>query len=154
MTLWRTKGRAQEPAGSTEPKGSAPYRGREPPVPAESPRGKDDGTRSHIRLGPIDIRDGHRMSFRQVCTFLILVSIIMSAFVVALIILFDNVLDTLAAHSSQLSHLNPDLVSTTIVGVFGFMGVSLATRAVLRWAQTRRSPREEQTTETEAELDD
>lgn len=153
MTLWKPGGRAREP-DHRDPEGSTPYYGREPPTPAERPRSKDDGTRTRIRLGPIDIRDGHRMSLKQICTFLVLISALTSAFAAGLIILFDNVLDTLAAHSSQLARLDPKLVSTTIVGVFAFMGISVTTRAVLHWARGRHSPREEQSTETKAELDE
>lgn len=153
MILWKPGGRAREP-DHRDPEGSAPYHGREPPTPAERPRSKDDGTRTRIRLGPIDIRDGHRMSLKQICTFLMLISALTSAFVAGLIILFDNVLDTLAVHSSQLARLDPKLVSTTIVGVFAFMGVSVATRAVLHWARGRRPLGEEQSTESEAELDE
>jgi hypothetical protein len=94
------------------------------------------------------------MSFKQVCTFLFLVSTLTSAFIIGLIILFDNVLDTLAAHSNQLARLNPDLVRTTIIGVFAFMGVSVAARVVMRWTQGRNSPRQEQTTEVETEFDE
>jgi hypothetical protein len=121
------------------------------PLPTEQARGKEDETGSRIRLGPIDIRNGHLMSFKQVCTFMVLILIMTSAFTAALVISFDGVLHMLTAHSSQLARLNPDLVSTTITGVFSFMGVSVATKAVLRWAQSRRSSREEQTADTEAE---
>lgn len=148
MNLWKPGGRARESDDS------APYRGREPPTPAKRARDKDGETRSHIRLGPIDIRDGHRMSFKQVCQFLLLILTLMSAFIVALIILFDNVLDTLAAHSRQLAQLNPKLVSTAIVGVFAFMGISVATRAILHWAKSRQSPDEEQPSGAWAELDE
>ena len=153
MILWKPGGRAREPDHQV-PESSAPYYGREPPTPAEKPRSKDDRTSTHIRLGPIDIRDGHRMSLKQIFTFLVLISALTSAFVAGLIILFDNVLDTLAAHSSQLARLDPKLVSATIVGVFAFMGVSVATRAVLHWARSRSSPGEKQSTETKAEFEE
>jgi hypothetical protein len=93
------------------------------------------------------------MSLKQAFTLLFLVTALTSAFAMTLIVLFDNLLDTLAAHAHELAQLSPQLVVTTVIGVFAFMGVSLLTKAVVRWARIRHSSEEEETTEASAELD-
>lgn len=159
MALWKTGAGGREPQrsaeleASAETEHSAPYRGREPPTRTEMPRDRDDGTESRLRLGPIEIRNAHRMTLKQVCKLLLVIVTVMSAFIGASIILFDNLLNTLAAHSNQLEHLDPKLVAMTIVGVFTFMGISVATKAILSMTQSRRSPGEEQSTKIKGELD-
>jgi hypothetical protein len=160
MTLWKTSGRGREPQSSAEEgappeaENSAAHRGREPPTQTEVLRGADDGTESRLRLGPIEIKNFHRMTFKQVCTLISVILTLVSVFIAASVILFDNLLDTLAAHSNQLAHLDPKLVTTAIVGVFTFMGISLATKAILNVTQSRRSPSEDQSTRIKGELDE
>jgi len=160
MTLGKTGRRRRQPQGSAEAEASArteisaPHRGREPPTRTEVPQGRDDEAESRLRLGPIEIRNAHRMTSKEVCKLLWVNLTLISAFAGAFIILFDNLLETLAAHSNQLAHLDPKLVVITIVGVFAFMGISVVTKAILNITQNRRSSDEEQSTKIKGELDE
>ncbi len=80
------------------------------------------------------------MPLNQIATLLFLYLTLLFAYLtlisgaaVLAIIIFDHLVSTMAAHSSQLQRLNPEEFRTTLFGVWGVTGLALAARAVKRW---------------------
>ena len=146
------KGMGSEPASSSaspvtpglgHEQGSADAGGRSRGRgPVRQERGSGGRTASRIRFLNLELTNPHQMTPAEIATFLVLYLALMAGAGVVVIVLFDHLLDALAAHASQLRQLNPSEVETTIYGVWGFIGIALAARTILRLTR-RNEPADE-----------
>ena len=103
-------------------------------------RGSGGRTASRIRFLNLELTNPHQMTPAEIATFLVLYLALMAGAGVVVIVLFDHLLAALAAHASQLRQLNPSEVETTIYGVWGFIGIALAARTILRLSRRNEPP--------------
>jgi|HubBroStandDraft_5_1064220.scaffolds.fasta_scaffold109164_1 hypothetical protein len=116
-------------------------RGRHPPVGGDRPQESSNRTESRFRfLNLVEVTNPHLMPAREIGAVLLLFAatlglylLLFAAVAVVAIIMFDCLVSTLAAHSSQLQRLNPGDFRTTVLGVWGFTSLALAARTVNRW---------------------
>lgn len=147
----RTVKGASESGTSPGPKAQSDRAGahRHSGHPPVDGRGPDSGNRTASRfrfLNLVEVTNPHLMASREIGTLLLLFAgtlclylLLIAAVAVVAIVMFHDLVSTLAAHSSQLRRLNPEEFRTTVLGVWGFTGLALAARTFNRWPRRREN---------------
>jgi hypothetical protein len=95
---------------------------------------------SRIRFPSFEVTNPHLMSSKELARVVVVYLVCVSAGAVVVIVIFDQLVDVLAAHSKELKGLNLAEVRTTVLGVWVLTAIGWAARTISKWPRRGQPP--------------